>query len=246
LGNIPHGEFRPKVASSRYILIRSVSANSKPHFDHGRLSTETARKQMRTLLSANEIAPLLTLSAEKKLAFLILLNARMIQELQSFCVSHDRDFAIFDSARKLFLEHLNGENPAVSLAQVRNDILKETPDTEDFVGVQTTFALNAGLVAWEIAGFLEDNLDQHLLDAIGYAGDSTDAYAVEEFGAIVIDAAVEAYASSHRFLVREKQREIADIEFLRNLSDDLPRNSLSSTLMSRLRSQGSLFDDQKA
>lgn len=76
---------------------------------------------------------------------------------------------------------------SISWGQFMEDILDATPDTEEFGTLAASFALNAALIAAEIAGFIEDGQDSHIVEAIGYARDSLDAKATNEMGAVVFD-----------------------------------------------------------
>jgi hypothetical protein len=83
------------------------------------------------------------------------------------------------------------------MGQFRQDILSAAPDTEDFGTLAGSIALNAALVAADIAGFIEDGQERHVVEAIGYARDSLDANATRETGAVVFDRKVEDYVKAH-------------------------------------------------
>ena len=57
----------------------------------------------------------------------------------------------------------------MSLERLRENILNETPDAEDFGAVEGSFVLNATLVAWNIAGTIGEGENSHIVEAMGYA-----------------------------------------------------------------------------
>src|SRR5271168_4665185 len=106
---------------------------------------------MMKLMSKETTTKLLSFSAGKKVAFLVLLYEKMLPELQSFCVTESRDFSIFQKAREEYWRSLMDSSPSISWIQFREDILNATPDSEDFGSQEASFALNAALVAADIA-----------------------------------------------------------------------------------------------
>lgn len=124
---------------------------------------------MLKLMSQETTAHVLSFSAGKKVALLVLLYERMIPELRSFCVAENRDFSLFQRACEEFWQWLMGGDSSISWGQFREDILNAAPDTEDFGTLEGSFALNAALVAADIAGFIENGQERHVVEAIGYA-----------------------------------------------------------------------------
>jgi uncharacterized protein YjaG (DUF416 family) len=198
---------------------------------------------MLKLMSEEATAHLLSFSAGKKIAFLVLLYERMIPELRSFCLAEGRDFSIFQKARKEFWQWLMGGDSSISWGQFREDILSATPDSEDFDTLAASFALNAALVAADIAGFIEDGHDNHIVEAIGYARDSLDAYATNEMGAAVFNRAVEDYLKAHPLVQKEGRTEEKDVAFLGTMQDTPWAENVVSILRHRAETQGNLFDN---
>lgn len=188
------------------------------------------------------IARLQSLTAKKKLAFAVLLYERMIPELRIFTDAEGLDFSCFQKARDEFWRWLKGNESPVAWVQLREDILNATPDSEDFGSLAASFALNAALVAANIAGFLADGKDGHIIEAIGYARDSLDANATSEMGTIVYNKAVEDYVKAHPLVQREKRAEEEDIAFLNAMQDAPWSSNLFSMLQRRAETQGSLLD----
>src|SRR2546427_7291052 len=148
---------------------------------------------MSKLMSEENIARLLSLSAKKKAAFAVLLYERMIPELRSFCIDESLDFSCFQAAREEFWRSLIDGEPSISWAQLREDILSATPDSEDFGSLAASFALNAALVAADIAEFLADGQDGHIVEAMGYAQNSLGAYVINEMEAVVYDRTIDDF-----------------------------------------------------
>jgi hypothetical protein len=123
---------------------------------------------MFTLLPAKQMTCLLSLVSGKKAAFMLLLYQRMVPELRSFASAHRRDFSCFQEASERFWSSMIDDS-VQSWLDLRERLLNELPDSEQFGSHEAYFALNCGLVAAELAGFLADRQDNHIVDAIGYA-----------------------------------------------------------------------------
>ena len=74
---------------------------------------------MPLLMSEEATTHLMSFSAGKKIAFLVLLYERMIPELRSFCLTEGRDFSVFQKARKEFWQWLMGGDSSISWGQFR-------------------------------------------------------------------------------------------------------------------------------
>jgi uncharacterized protein YjaG (DUF416 family) len=194
------------------------------------------------LISEETAANLRSLSAKKKLAFAVLLFERMVPELQSFIAAEHRNFSPFQRAREKFWRSLMDEGSSDEWPQLREAILEATPDSEDYGSIAASFALNAALVAANIAEFLTDGQDSHLVEAIGYARDSLDANATNEIGASVYNGAVENYVKAHPLVQKERQAEEDDVAFLSKLPDGPWPANIFSTLQHRADTQRGLLD----
>jgi uncharacterized protein YjaG (DUF416 family) len=197
---------------------------------------------MSKLMSEENIARLLSLSAKKKLAFAVLLYERMIPELRSFCIDESFDFSHFQTAREEFWRSLMDGESSVSWAQLREGILNATPDSEDFGSLAASFALNAALVAADIAGFLADGQDGHLVEAMGYAQNSL-GYVINEMGAVVYDRTIDDFVRVHPLVWKEKRAEEEDFAFLSTMQDAPWPANIFSLLRRRAETQRSLLDN---
>lgn len=193
-------------------------------------------------LIANEAATkLLSFSAGKKAAFLILLYERMVPELRSFCLAEDRDFFIFEKARQEYWRSLLDGSRPISWAQLREDILDATPDTEDFGSLEVSFALNAALVAANIAGFMADARDVHIVEAMEYPLESLHAYAIDQMGLVTYDKAINNIVGGHPLVQREARTEEEDVAFLSTIEDPPWSESMYSLVRGRAEGQHGLL-----
>jgi len=157
-------------------------------------------------MSEQTVAHLLGLSEEKKLAFLILLYERMIPELQSFCLAEKRDFSIFQKAHEKFIRTLIHRDQSGAWLQLREEIYDATPDMDDFGTLAGSFAMNAALVAANIASFLADGQDEHILEAsVINTGNSLSAFVQNEMGTL-FTTAESKLLWTHTHLFRRKGR----------------------------------------
>ncbi len=180
------------------------------------------------LMPKKATTELLSFSTGKKVAFLVLLYEKMIPELQSFCVAESRDFSIFQKAREEYWRSLMDSSPSISWTQFREDILDATPNSEDFGSQEASFALNAALVAADIAGFLADGQDIHIVEALGYALNSLSAYVIDEMGVISYDRTICDIVNVHPLVQKEVLAEEEDVAFLSTIqAPPWPENILS-------------------
>jgi uncharacterized protein YjaG (DUF416 family) len=193
-------------------------------------------------MSEETLARLQSLTTKKKLAFAVLLYERMIPELRSFTAAKCLDFSCFQRARDEFWLSLKDNASAVSWAELREDILNASPDSESFSCLAASFGLNAALVGAAIAGFLADGRDSHLIEAVGYARDSLDANANSENGTMVHNKEAEDYVTTHPLVQRERKAEERDIAFLSAMQDAPWSAEVFSALRRRAETQSSLID----
>ena len=107
------------------------------------------------LLSEKPLADLLSLPPKKKAAFMLLLYHRMAPELRSFVLTRHQELSCFQDAMERFWSWLRDDSVGPWL-ELREALLGELPDTEQFGTREAYFALNCGLVAAELAGFLAE------------------------------------------------------------------------------------------
>jgi uncharacterized protein YjaG (DUF416 family) len=196
---------------------------------------------MMKLMSKETTAKLLSFSTGKKVAFLVLLYEKMISELRSFCVTESRDFSIFQEAREEYWRSLMDSSPSISWTKLREDILNATPDSEDFGSQEASFALNAALVAADIAGFLADGQDIHIVEALGYALNSLSAYVMDETGVVSYDRTISDFVNVHPLVQKEARAEEEDVAFLAGFKDPPWPESIFSMVRRRAETQRGLL-----
>src|SRR5947207_13637460 len=104
---------------------------------------------MLKLISEETIARLLSLSANKKVAFMLLLYERIAPELRAFASTEKFDLFCVQRAREEFWRSLTGDS-FVSWSQLRADILGAPPERQVSGSRTTSLALNPALIAEEI------------------------------------------------------------------------------------------------
>jgi uncharacterized protein YjaG (DUF416 family) len=196
---------------------------------------------MLELMSKETTAHLLSFSAGKKVAFLMLLYERMVPELHSFCLAEGRDFSHFQKACEEYWRSLTDSSRSISWAQLREDILSATPNSEDFGSQEVSFALNAALVAADIAGFLADGQDIHVIEAMQYALNSLSAYAIDETGVVAYDKTINDLVRVHPLVQKEVRTEEKDVAFLSGIQDPPWPENVFSIVQHRAATQRSLL-----
>jgi uncharacterized protein YjaG (DUF416 family) len=194
---------------------------------------ELPREQRKTLL--------LSFSKMKKLAFLTLLFDRMLPELHTYFLASGRDFSVIQQARERFWRLLSGDETFASWGELRENILDLLPDMDDDGSLAAQFALNAGLVAADIAGLANDGQDSHVTEAIVYAQESIYATATIEMQIFVYDRAVEEAVRKHPLMQKERKREEEDVTFLGSLPEAPWPQNVCSMLWARAQAQENLL-----
>jgi hypothetical protein len=197
---------------------------------------------MLLLLSEKQLTCLLSLPSKKKAAFLVLLYQRMVPELRSFVLAQHRDFSCFQEAGERFWSELVGDSVYPWL-DLRERLLSALPDSEQFGSHHAYFALNCGLVAAELAGFLADGRNKHIIDAIGYARESLDSHATREGEAFIYDEHIEGRIESYPLVKMEREAEEEDVMFLTTLQDPPWATNVVSMLQQRAAAQAHLLGD---
>jgi hypothetical protein len=140
-------------------------------------------------------------------------------------------------AARAGLLHGRGLDAAI----VTEKILDSLPDSEDDGSLAAQFALNAGLVAADIAGLAEDGENTHVIEAIEYARDSIHAKAASEMRTLVYDPTVEEAVSTHPLVHKERQREEEDLTFLGSFPEGPWLQNAVSMLRDRAQAQETLL-----
>ena len=194
------------------------------------------------LMSDETSARLLSFSAGKKTLFMLLVYERMIPELHSFCLAERRNYSIFQKAQDAFWQWLTGVDQSTSWERLSEDILNETPDTEDFGTLAGSLALNAALVAAAIASFIADGQDSHVVETIHLARDSIDAYAIGEKGSPLVDSTITDYGKVHPLAQKERRAEEEDISALGAMRDAPWPESILSVVRHGAQTKSGLLD----
>jgi hypothetical protein len=173
-----------------------------------------------------------------------------VPALYSIRVAERLDLSVFQEARKKFWRSLTHGEPTSSWRQVRDDIYNAIPDSEDFGSLEAAFAADAALVAADIASFLEDRRDSHIIEAMQFAINSIHAYVVNQLGVVVFDRSIDKLVNAHPLMQKamqeERESEEGDIAFLSALPDTPWSEHTISVLRHRAEIQGSLFDRLRA
>ena len=185
---------------------------------------------------------LMSFPAGKKIAFLMFLYERMISALSSFCFAEGLDFSVFQKARDEFWRSLMSGVTPIEWTRLRDDILKATPDSEDYGSEEASFALNAALVAAGIAGFLADGQDAHVVEAMAHALNSLGAYVINEMGAVVYDRTINDSVKAHALVRKEAWKEEEDVAFLSAIQDTPWPEEVFAIVRRRSETQASLLD----
>jgi uncharacterized protein YjaG (DUF416 family) len=196
---------------------------------------------MLELLREEKKSLLLSLSRTKKLAFLVLLYERMLPELFSYFLASERDFSLMQRASKTFWQFSSSNETSASWSELRETILDALPDMDDDGSLAAQFALNAGLVAADIAGLADDGQDSHVTEAIGYALASVYAKATIGTQIYVYSRAVEEAVIRHPLFQREREREEDDVAFLASLPEAPWPQNVVSMLRERAQAQEALL-----
>jgi hypothetical protein len=197
---------------------------------------------MLALMSNETVTQLTSFAAGKKLAFLLLLYERMIPALFTFYLAEGLDLSVFQEAREEFWRALI-QDQRISWARLRDDILNATFDSEDFGSLEALLALNAALLAGDIAGFLAEGQDGYLVDAMRYMLNTASAYVHEQMGVLAFDRSINKFVDAHPLICKERQKEEEDVLFLSRMPDTPWSESAVMMLRERAEVRGSLFDN---
>jgi hypothetical protein len=164
---------------------------------------------MLELLSKQAALRLMSFPVAKKVAFLLLLYERM-RPATYFYLAEGLAFSVFEEAREKFWRSLIQGAPPLSWVRLRDDIHDAIPDGEDFGSLEASFAMNAALVAGDIAGLLDDGQDSHIVEAMQYVSNSIDAYVMEQLGVVVFDSSfsklIDKFVNAHPARAKRKAK----------------------------------------
>jgi uncharacterized protein YjaG (DUF416 family) len=175
----------------------------------------------------NDVDPksLKLLSKDKQLAFILLLCERMVPALRRFANDVNFNDSIFRKCLDISWRHLDGEISISNYSELAAKCLNEAPDTEVFDHSLTSAALNAALAVGEMMEFLADHSIDHLLAAAGLARDTTALYA-QSIEAMPPNSLGFNDIMDHPLIKKELWRQAEDLEFLKSLPTDNPRQMI--------------------
>jgi hypothetical protein len=201
---------------------------------------------MLKLISKETALRLMSFPVGKKVAFLLLLYERM-RPATYFYLAEGLAFSVFQEAREKFWGSLVQGAPPISWAQLRDDILDATPDTEDSGSKEAGYALDAALVAADIAGLLEDGKEMHIVEAMQYALNSLDAYVLDQLGVVFVYKSIvkslNELVEAHALVRNERRKEEGDVLLLSTMPDTPWSEDVVAMLRDRAEVQGSLLDN---
>ena len=171
------------------------------------------------LLSKDSDVQLLGLPKLKKVAFLTMLYGRLAPELRLFCSMEGIGVARFEDAYEQFWQFLANPQMSVAWDELGERILQVAPDSETYGTALGAFALNAALVAAEIAKYIADGADTHIIDSIGYAIESLHAKVSGDLGVFAYSDAIETQIAFSPLVQRERLIAEDDIALLRRMPD---------------------------
>ena len=204
---------------------------------------------MLKLISKEKVQRLMSFPTGKKVAFLLLLYERMLPALLSFRTAEGLDLSIFQEAREKFWRALIQGSRPISWVRLRDDIHDAIPDSEDFGSLEASFAMDAALVAANIAGLLEDGQEIHVVEAMQYTSNSLYGYVMHQLGVIVVYKSIIKFLNelveAHALVRNERQKEKDDVLFLGTMPDTPWPEDIVSMLRDRAETQGSMFDDSR-
>lgn len=113
-----------------------------------------------------------------------------------------------------------------------------TPDTEDFPGILTSFALDACTSVLGTLQFILDRDAEHIIDIATYARDTVDMFIQERDDMNSLDPSINIQIEHDDFMVREKERQRTLIKTIANMN----LSSLADGIISRLRTTEPIID----
>jgi hypothetical protein len=139
---------------------------------------------------------------------------RQNQPVRALDFAPKKATASFRTASDRFWQLLSGDQSFRSWYELRETILDLLPDMDDDGSLEAQFALNAGLVAADIAGLAEDGQDSHVVEPLTYALESIYAKVSNEMRVSINARANDETIMKHLLMQKERQREHDDVEFV--------------------------------
>ncbi|TSJ40643.1 DUF416 family protein [Mucilaginibacter corticis] len=180
------------------------------------------------------------LSDVKKIAFAALTSEKLYPNYVFFQKNTGWGNAgILESALVVIYQSMLNRN------KIDKEIIKDsifavdsiTPDTEDFPGLLTSFALDSCTSIYNTLNYLLDNNIEHIIDVAIYARDTVDMFVQEKEDLEYSDPYFELKIVNDQFMVRETNRQMMLLKRLRNIQD----NELFN-LIDNLRDRTAIID----
>lgn len=162
------------------------------------------------------------LSRQRQLAFALLMLERMIPLLLAFSKKARHDSTVHLKAVATIWNLLNEkkkESKLTTWRSLRAKCLKGAPDTEDYSDESVSYALNTALSIVAILDFLIDRRTQHIVEIAEFARASVDMY-LESTDTSIVSEPNTQRLDAHPLMLREREQEKNDLEFLLGLALD--------------------------
>jgi len=163
----------------------------------------------------------MSLSARKRLAFMLLLCERMMPGFQKFGTDTGFDLSIHLECLEKGWACLGGEPRLESYEESAGKCLESTPDTEDYQHILTSAALDTALSVRNLMLFLSDHNTDRIMECAGFARDTVVMWA-EKRTPVPAHRVQESMEMVMRDPVvqQELSRQAEDIEFVASLPED--------------------------
>jgi len=124
------------------------------------------------------------------------------------------------------------------IKELINNIDVITPDTDDFPGILTSFALDACTSILDTLQFIIDKDDKHIINVSIYARDTVDMFIQEREDMNSLDPSIEIQIEHDNFMIEEKARQKLLIEALLNTNLEV----ITDQLLDKLRNNKPIID----
>jgi uncharacterized protein YjaG (DUF416 family) len=168
-----------------------------------------------------------SLSARKRLAFMLLLCERMMPGFQKFGADTGFDLSIHHECLEKGWAYLGGNPNPESYEELAERCLESTPDTEDYQHILTSAALDTALSVRNLMLFLSDHNTYPIVESAGFACDTMFMW-VEKRTPVPAQSVHEAMEMVLRdpLVQQELSRQAEDIEFVASLPEDFDSETI--------------------
>ncbi len=113
-----------------------------------------------------------------------------------------------------------------------------TPDTEDFPGIATSFALDSCTSVYSVLSYLIDNNIEYIVDVATYARDTVDMFIQEKYDLKSSDPDIELTIANDSLMIEEKKRQ----KELLNKLKTLDTTSITDQMIESLRDRRPIIE----